>query len=349
VDTLARFVAELFPHWLRPMRESPDDGEEAPATTDMQLALPFAPVESTPPSAPIDGSAGVPWRPYHDVFPPPRHRVRGTVRVLEDVWSPQLGNRRHLLVHLPPSYAQTAATERRYPVLFMHDGQNLFDHATSFAGAWDADDTLAKLAIDKGLEAIVVALPNTADRLAEYGPFIDPRHGGGRGDAYLAFLADTVKPLVDRELRTLPGPAHTGTLGASMGGLISLYALFARPDVFGFAGAMSPSLFFGREAIYDYVIRRGRLPGRIYLDIGTHEGFRRRWSKLTAGVIPSDSVRRARRLAWILERLGYERGKDLLYVEERRGRHHERAWGRRLPRALRFLFKGTGAKAPRKR
>jgi predicted alpha/beta superfamily hydrolase len=353
---LSRLFAELLPP-APPHPPEEDDRDDASELGEdrMQLSLPlFTPPETAAPATlPAVVQPAAPpapaarWRSYAEVYPPPRHQTSGQVRVLEDVASPELGNRRNLLVYLPPSYQPGG--RRRFPVLYLHDGQNTFDPATSFAGEWGADETMETLAAEHGLEAILVALPNTPDRLAEYSPFVDPRHGGGRGDAYLRFLTDTVKPLVDRELATLPGPQSTGTLGASMGGLISLYALHARPDVFGFAGAMSPSLFFAREAIFPWLARHGRAGGKLYLDVGTLEGFRRLWNRLSRGALPSDAVRRTRRLVWLLERQGFERGRNLLYVEERGARHHEAAWARRLPRALRFLLRGTGAKNGRPR
>src|SRR5262245_44761431 len=176
------------------------------------------------------------WRDYVDGRSD--HTVVGTLKTLEGVYSPQLGNRRTLYVHLPPSY-DTAG--RRYPVLYMQDGQNLFDEPLSYAGEWRVDETMAALS-DEGIEAIVVGIQNMgARRIDEYSPFRDRRlRKGGRGDQYLSFVARTVKPLIDRDFRTLPERATTGILGSSMGGLISLYAFFACPEVFGFAGAMSP-------------------------------------------------------------------------------------------------------------
>ena len=168
------------------------------------------------------------WLDYHDHYTSrPDHRISGIVRVAPQLPSPQLGNRRDLLVYLPPSYHRTT---RRYPVIYMHDGQNLFDHATSYAGEWGVDETMEMLAHTEGLEAIIVVIPTAGpQRLAEYTPFHDGRLGGGRGDDYLAFIVDTVKPLIDGNFRTLPNRRYTGIMGSSLGGLISLYAFFQRP------------------------------------------------------------------------------------------------------------------------
>jgi predicted alpha/beta superfamily hydrolase len=257
----------------------------------------------------------------------------GTVLVLEEVHSRELGNTRDLLVYLPPSYDR--APRRRYPVLYMHDGQNLFDHHSSFTREWQVDETLETLALE-GIEAIAVGIPNTPARLDEYGPFVDPRHGGGYGEEYLRFLTGTVKPLIDRSFRTRPDREHTAILGASMGGLISLYGFFRHPSVFGRLGALSPSLFFAREAIFGVVRGAPRVEGRVYLDMGGLEGARGLMRR--AADWPSQAISRCRRLARLLERKGYRHGEDLMYLEEAGAAHDEGAWARRLPTALRFLL-----------
>ena len=261
------------------------------------------------------------WQPYPG-DEPGEHTVVGTVLVSREVVSPQLGNTRDLYVYLPPSYDQG---EGRYPVLYMHDGQNLFDQATSFGAEWEVDQTLED-ASAHGLECIVVGVPNMGpDRLDEYGPWPEPGHeAGGRGEAYLDWLAGTVKPLIDRDFRTLPERASTGIAGSSMGGLISLYGFFRHPEVFGFVGAMSPALWFGERRIFDFVDAAERVDGRIYLDAGTGEG---------AELL--DDVRRMKRI--LLDK-GYRERADLLCVIEMGGRHDERAWSRRLRREMHFLL-----------
>jgi predicted alpha/beta superfamily hydrolase len=265
----------------------------------------------------------------------PREAVAGTVKVLKDVHSPQLGNSRDLLVLLPPSWPGEG---RRWPVLYMQDGQNLFDPSTAFAGAWGVDETMADLARE-GLEAIVVGIPNTGgQRLDEYSPFHHPGHGGGKGDAYLDFLVSSVKPLVDAEYPTEPGAATTGILGSSMGGLISLYALFRRPDVFGLCGCMSPAFWFAHGALLDFVRKTPKVPGPIYLDTGTKEMGRPRFWR---------TARRssAAEMAAVLRQKGYVEGTDLRFLVEKDGEHNEAAWRRRLPDALRFLL---GTSRPRR-
>jgi predicted alpha/beta superfamily hydrolase len=277
------------------------------------------------------------WQEYHDVYPRDAgHRVAGNVLVAKDVLSPQLHNRRDIMVYLPPSYNQGSD---RYPVLYMHDGQNLFDHATSFAGEWCVDDTLEALARSEGLEAIVVGISNTGpSRLDEYSPFIDQAYGGGQGNHYIAFIANTLKPLIDDQFRTSPQRRKTGIMGSSMGGLISLYAFFRREDIFGFTGVMSPSLWFAKGAIYGYIESASYLPGRIYLDSGTRElgGSRYSLGKRVQSRRYYAGVRRMKRM---LVYKGYWPTRDIMHVEEKWAGHSEDAWARRLPGALRFFLR----------
>ncbi len=274
------------------------------------------------------------WHPY--AAHPWGHTVVGDLRTLDSIYSPELRNQRKLYVYLPPSYANT---EQRYPVIYMQDGQNLFDQALSYAGEWQVDETMEALSRE-GIEAIVVGVPNAGvRRIDEYSPFKDQRlRKGGRGDWYVAFLANTVKPLIDRDFRTLPEREHTGVLGSSMGGLISLYALFCRPEVFGFAGVMSPSLWFAQGAIFSYVQQADTRPGWIHLDIGTHEGNDTRIVTGAVSTYTSRYLASAHRMRDLLDRKGYRLGHDLQYQEEEEATHNEAAWARRLPGALRFLL-----------
>ena len=256
---------------------------------------------------------------------PWRRAPTGAIQVIPAVESPQLENRRDILVYTPGSYERGAA---RYPVIYMQDGQNLFDPATSFAGDWGLMAALAR-ASRRGIETIVVAIPNMGTaRIDEYSPFEDPNAGGGQGDQYLRFLIDTVKPLVDERFRTLPDRAHTGIAGSSLGGLISLYAFFDQPDVFGFTAALSPALWFANAAIVQLAARAPRIAGRVYVDVGLQEG--------------AAHVALARRLRDTLIAKGYDPEREFRFVEDRYGKHHESAWGRRFRKALPFLIKNGG-------
>lgn len=238
------------------------------------------------------------------------------------VWSPQLRNCRAVDVYLPSSYA---AGRRRYPVVYLHDGQNLSDPSIAFGGnTWQLESALERLARG-GIEAIAVGIHNTGEaRLAEYSPFFDARHGGGAGDRYLRFVIETIKPRVDRRYRTERARESTVIAGASMGGLISLYGFFAASRVFGRVAALSPSVWYGGGRLLDFVEAAGRPEGRIYLDAGTGE---------------AETVRDARRLARALRRKGYHPKDALRYIEAERHRHTETDWAKRLPGALEFLLR----------
>jgi predicted alpha/beta superfamily hydrolase len=253
-----------------------------------------------------------------------RGNTVGNIRRLDQVFSPELDNRRDIHVYLPPSYTTSG---RHYPVIYMHDGQNLFDHATSFAGEWGVDETMEAVARE-GIEAIVVGVPNTGEgRTGEYSPWADARLGGGQGDRYVQFLTDTLKTLVDGQFRTRREREHTGIAGSSMGGLISLYAFLARPDIYGFAGVMSPSLWYAAGAVFEHAARVERWTGRLYVDIGTAEG--------------RDQVRRTREMVRLLRRRAPHPRLQLKYVEDRGAGHNEAAWAARFERAVRWLLPRT--------
>jgi predicted alpha/beta superfamily hydrolase len=239
-----------------------------------------------------------------------------------DLWSPQLRNRRGVDVYLPESYD---TGRRRYPVVYLQDGQNLSDPAIAFGGnTWHLDEGLPWLA-ERGIEPIVVGIHNTGrERLAEYSPFEDARHGGGEGDRYARFLIDTVKARIDANYRTRKDRASTVIGGSSMGGLISLYAFFRRPSPFGAAAVISPSVWFGGREILAFVQRSRLTGGRIYLDVGTNEG--------------AATLRDARTLNRVLRRKGYK-ADSLRYQELQGHQHREADWAWRLPHALEFLLR----------
>ena len=249
----------------------------------------------------------------------------GTLQVLHDFASPELGNSRDVYVYLPPDYDEEV---RRYPVIYMQDGQNLFDTGTSFGRPWHAEDAVVAAA-RLGVPAIVVGVANAGlGRIAEYSPFPDQRHGGGLADVYLDFITNTLKPVIDQMYRTLREPRDTGIAGSSMGGLVSLYAAFTRPGTFGFAAVLSPSLWFAHLAIFDVVRRALATMGverpRLYLDSGAREGAR--------------TLDHARELRNLLVDGGYRVGVDLRWTEDAMGAHEEGAWGRRFRKALPALL-----------
>jgi predicted alpha/beta superfamily hydrolase len=279
----------------------------------------------------------VTWRPYYEIYyERQRHSISGNIKIAQNVYSPQLNNSRDILIYLPPSYE---SSQTHYPVLYMHDGYNLFDEATSYTGEWYVDETMETLAREENLEAIVVGIPSMGRaRLAEYSPFVDKMHGGGHGDAYLSFMVHTLKPLIDHSFRTLPNKQNTGIFGSSMGGLISLYGFFRFPEVFGFAGVMSPSLWFANRSIFEYIEQVPYQQGKIYLDAGTRE-MGGHWPDQT--IMRGRSRRyygRVRRMKRILTKKGYRPTRNLLHIEDAGGGHNEAAWAYRLPNAIRFFL-----------
>jgi len=254
------------------------------------------------------------WRSY----PLPGTREPGRIALQVSSALPS----RDLLVALPPDYEE--GTER-YPVVYLQDGQNLFDPATSFAHDWGLVDALNQRA-KEGIKAIVVGIPNRGrGRRSEYSPFRDLLHGGGGGDRYIAFIVEAVKPLVDASFRTLAGRSHTVIGGSSLGGMLSLYALYRHAGIFGPASVQSPSLWFARRAILRFLARQPRPPeSRIHLDVGTEEG--------------PETLQHVRELRELLVGAGYVEGKDLSYLEEERAGHDEVVWGRRFREALPFLL-----------
>ncbi len=271
------------------------------------------------------------WTNYLDGLDRARHRVSGTVKIARGIHSPMLNNARDILIYLPPSYEWS---ERRYPVIYMHDGQNLFDPGASFAGEWGADEAMEQLS-SEGMEAIIVGISNVGEsRTREYQPFSHPYFGASSGDAYLDFVFETVKPVIDADFRTQPDRAHTGMIGSSLGGLITLYAYFKYTHVLGFAAALSPSLWIARNTIQTFIDTAQAPPGRLYLDIGTAEyspEAQNRWRY--------DAMGDYRGMADLLARKGYRRDESLRYVEDVGGKHNEADWARRLPDALRFLLR----------
>ncbi|MBI5930738.1 MAG: alpha/beta hydrolase [Chloroflexi bacterium] len=275
------------------------------------------------------------WQDYLLDQDPAQHSVTGNLKVQKNFLSPQLHNTRDVLVYLPPSYDWPEMSQRRYPVLYMQDGQNLFDAATSYAGEWQVDESIEMLTAEFGARAeiIVVGIPNNEQRQQEYNPFDHPRFGKGRGNDYLRFMVETIKPEVDRHFRTLPDRDNTAIAGSSMGGLISLYGFFHHPEIFGAVAAFSPALWVGMPRIQEFLNHAPYLPGKVYLDVGTNESNRR---KTNTGI--SYLMFHSRQAIESLEKKGYSLGHDLLYFEEEGGTHSESDWARRFPDALKFLM-----------
>jgi predicted alpha/beta superfamily hydrolase len=270
------------------------------------------------------------WQIYTQDKLPDQHTIVGSVRIALQIYSPQLNNSRDILVYLPPSYF---TSEKRYPVVYMHDGQNLFDEMTSHVGEWHVDENMEAIASSEGLEAIIVGIPNHgAERMQEYSPY-DTRWGKSKAAEYIAFITDTIKPLVDSSFRTLPNRETTGIAGSSMGGLISFYAFLRSPYVFGLVGAMSPSFWLVNQHIQKDIENAQRLPGRIYLDIGGQELSWRRGQAASKQLTNT-----VKNVYDALIAKGYRPNREIAYIQDPEGVHHEAAWAKRFPQMIRFFL-----------
>ena len=200
----------------------------------------------------------------------PRHSTASNnVHIIDTAFRiPQLNRVRRIWIYLPPDYS---ASNSRYAVMYMHDGQNVFDDSTSFAGEWGVDELMDSIGAKKK-EMIVVGIDNGgAKRINEYCPYDMERFGKGEGDQYLEFLVKTLKPYIDKNYRTKKDKQDTYIAGSSMGGLISMYAVLKYPKVFGGAGVFSPAFWVGPK-ILDDIEKKGRqVNSKIYLYCGGQE------------------------------------------------------------------------------
>jgi predicted alpha/beta superfamily hydrolase len=257
----------------------------------------------------------------------------GTFQMHARFASKFLAQERDILVYLPPGYETD--TKRRYPVLYMHDGQNLFDGATSFIPGqeWRVDETAQRLISEQTITPlIIVGIYHTGvHRLKEYTPTPTQRFPeAGKADAYGRMLVEELKPFIDRAYRTRKGAQDTGLCGSSLGGLVSLYLGLKYPDVFGKLALVSPSLWWDNRLMLKQVQaiqRRPRL--RIWLDMGTREG---------SPIDAAENIADARALRDALLQKGWQSEKDLTYLEAEGAQHNEAAWAARIEPILRFLF-----------
>jgi len=262
----------------------------------------------------------------------PKHTLTGNIKRHRAFHSKVLGNRRDVLVYLPPGYSRFSP--RRYPVLYLHDGQNVFDAATSFAGVeWGVDETAQRLIRHKLIEPlIIVAVANIGEeRVHEYAPtpgVIEPKdrpkkHSRGLARIYGQFLIEELKPYIDKKYRTKPEAEFTGLGGSSLGGLATLAMGILFSETFTRLIVMSPSIWWDDFAIFRLVgILAEKPPLKIWLDTGTAEPG---WEQ-------------ARELCACLIEEGWRLDVDLTYLEIEGAGHGEGAWAMRVEPALRFLF-----------
>lgn len=260
-----------------------------------------------------------------------QHTLTGDIRTHKNFHSRFLTPERDIIVYLPPGYEQEK--KKRYAVLYLHDGQNLFDGATSYIPGmeWRVDETAQALIASGEIKPlIIVGVYNAGkDRVDEYTPTKDAKVGqGGKADLYGRMLVEELKPFIDAQYRTLRGPKETGLGGSSLGGLVSLYLGMKYPQVFGKLAVVSPSVWWDKRKIVGDVQALGRRPRlRIWMDIGTKEGD-----------TPENATKDTRALRDALVFKGWKENSDLKYFEAEGAEHNEKAWSERVAAMLKFLF-----------
>ncbi len=270
------------------------------------------------------------WRDLGPVVEPP-DTLTGNIKYHDVVGSSVGLKNRRLIVWLPPNYDNETST--RYPVLYMHDGQNIMNTKTAAFGVeWGVDETAQRLVTAGQMEPIIiVGVYNTEDRIPEYTHVPNAPHGGGKAEDYGRLLVDVVKPLIDSTYRTKPEAQYTGVAGSSLGGLVSMYFGLTRSSTFTRLGVVSPSVWWAERDIVTRVNNTAsKLPLRIWLDIGTNEDGTVADSQKTV-----DDTRLLRDAliakGWVLDT-------DLEYLEAEGARHNEAAWAARTEQILKFLY-----------
>lgn len=234
---------------------------------------------------------------------------------------PQLSRTRRIWIYLPADYESTT---RQYPVLYMQDGQNLFDAATAAYGEWGIDEILDGMAGKAVAESIVVGIDNGGDkRINEYNPYNHPEYGQGEGGAYAAFLAETLKPFIDTHFRTLTDAANNGVAGSSMGGLISFYTWLKYPDVFNKIGLFSPSFWIAPQ-----------LKETVHLS----EAHRKAYIYFIAGDTESETmVSDMEDIYTLLQSQGMD-SKHMQLKVVPGGKHSESYWHKEFPQVYSWLY-----------
>ena len=237
-----------------------------------------------------------------------------------------LPHRRDIVVYLPPDYEES---EQRYPVLYLHDGQNLFDPETAYVRGmdWKVDETADALIRAGEIDAlIIVGIFNTGEhRIEEYTPTRDRKLGGGHAELYGRMLVEELKPFIDNRYRTLPDAHNTGLGGSSLGGLATVYLGFTHPEIFGKLAVLSPSIWWDNKAILKIIRSTEPKPRlKIWLSMGTAES--------KTGLRDANSLRDA------LIAKGWKEGDDLHYEVIPGGTHEEAAWAESVERVLQYLF-----------
>ncbi|MBN2868843.1 MAG: alpha/beta hydrolase [Flavobacteriaceae bacterium] len=248
----------------------------------------------------------------------------------ENFQIPQLDRQRTIRVYLPPNYHNS---EDNYPVLYMHDGQNIFDLKTSYSGEWEVDETLDKLYQEEGFSLIVVAIDNSGEkRLNEYSPWDHKKFGKGEGMDYAMFIVNTLKPKIDQTFRTKTDKNNTAIMGSSMGGLISHYTALQYADVFGKAGVFSPSFWYS-EDVFDFSKKHSDIKDlRLYFLAGGKEGGNPTFEGI------SKTAKDMNTMIDVLKSGGFP-AENIISKIEPEGEHNEKLWRNSFEEAITWLFK----------
>jgi len=244
------------------------------------------------------------------------------VFIVPDQEMPTLKRKRTIRLYLPPSYEHS---EKRYPVIYMHDGQNLFDEATAYSQEWRIDEQLNKIALDMGIEVIVVGIDN-GPRDDEYSPWKRMLSGGGEGDAYVRYIVDTLKPEIDKTLRTLPERENTAIAGSSMGGLITHYAIFKYPEIFSKAVILSPSYWFSDKIVpfTEQALDNLDKPIQLCMKVGDAEPPR-----MESGMLNMVDLIKSKHIS----------DEHVLTSVAKGGRHSEEYWSQYFGKCILWMFK----------
>ena len=255
--------------------------------------------------------------------------VKNVSVLSEDYHMPQLNRKRRVWIYLPPNYK---TSNESYPVVYMHDGQNLFDNSTSFSGEWRVDETLNRLYSEKDLKVIVVGIDNGGDkRLDEYSPWKNDKYGGGEGEAYTKFIVETLKPYIDNNYKTLKDKRNTAIVGSSMGGLSSHYAGLKYSDTFGKVGVFSPAFWFAPE-VNEFTKAFGNIKdSKFYFLAGGREGGNVSFEEISQTVTNMNSV------MTILKDQGFT-AENMTSKVVPEGKHNEELWRTNFEEAILWLF-----------
>jgi predicted alpha/beta superfamily hydrolase len=258
---------------------------------------------------------------WADHFPsqPKKTTASSNVQVIDTAFFiPQLNRHRRIWIYLPASYHQS---HKKYPVLYMHDGQNLFDEATSGYGEWGVDEALDSLATGNR-EMIVVGIDHGGDkRINEYSPYDMEKYGKGEGKEYVEFLVKTLKPFIDRHYRTSKKEKDTYIAGSSMGGLISFYAILAYPNVFGAAGVFSPAFWITPQLKQLDPQLAKKVKGKIYFYAGGAE---------SESMVPD--------MLAVFEQMRLHSKARMETVIRAEGKHNEPTWREEFPLFFKWLM-----------